>query len=274
MRCKRLPAVLALLLALSACAPAPAEPTPTPSAPPSAPVPETTAPAPEPTPPAEGPVWGEKVYAMDYTDDDGTVLLTVSYTLPYLENAGDYPPYRAVNAYFDGVEDDLVSSAQERAEQARADYEFSAQTGVGFTPGSEDMSYSFTRQTGRYVSLTRTFYVTTEGAAHPTAFLWSEQLDLTSGEKLSFAGCFTDPEQAAERAVKAVLASTQAAALEAEGVSAGTLEASFQPDHFYLSDKGFVFWYQSGELGANNSPVEIAVSYRTFDGIIKTWVQS
>lgn len=266
---KPLAGLLALLL-LAGCGAPQQAPThaPTPTA---TTVPSPT-PPPVPTPPPEGAVWGERVYAMDYTADDGTPLLSVSYTLPCLENAGDYPPYQAVNDYFLQVEDDLISAAQARADQLEDDYGLSLENGTTFAPGSEEMGYTFTRQTSRYVSLKRTFYITSEGAAHPTVYCWSEQLDLSDGHKMSFADCFTDPETAAQRAADAVSASSQAADLESAGLSAGTLAAAFQPEHYYLSDQGFVFWYQAGELEANNSPVEITVSYRTFDGLLQPWV--
>lgn len=265
---KSLAGLLALLLLSGCAAPQPnPSPVPTPTAAVAAPTP-----TPVPTPPAEGAVWGERVYAMDYTADDGTLLLSVSYTLPCLENAGNYPPYQAVNDYFLQVEDDLLSAAQSRADQLEDDYALSLENGTEFAPGSEEMGYAFTRQTERYVSLKRTFYITSEGAAHPTVFCWSEQLDLSDGHKMSFADCFTDPETAAQRASDAVASSSQAAELESGGLAPGTLAAAFQPEHYYLSDQGFVFWYQAEELGANNSPVEITVSYRTFDGLLQPWV--
>lgn len=269
MKYKPLAGLLALLLLAGCAAPQPdpsQAPAPTATA---APAPTAT---PIPTPPPEGAVWGERVYAMDYTADDGTLLLSVSYTLPCLENGTDYPPYQAVNGYFLQVEDDLISAAQSRADQLGDDYGMSLDNGTDFSPGSEEMGYTFTRQTDRYVSLKRTFYITSEGAAHPTIYCWSEQLDLSDGHKMTFADCFTDPETAAQRAADAVAASSQAAELEAAGLAPGVLAAAFQPEHYYLSDQGFVFWYQAGELEANNSPVEITVSYRTFDGLLQPWV--
>ena len=271
MKYKALSGLMALLL-VSGCTPSQPAPSQVPTPSPTVTVTATPTPTPEPTPPAEGAVWGERVYAMDYAAGDGTVLLSVSYTLPCLENAGDYPPYQAVNDYFTQVEDDLIGAAQARAAQLEDDYGLSQDSGVSFAPGSEEMSYLFTRQTDRYVSCKRTFYITAEGAAHPSVFCWSEQLDLSDGHKMSFADCFTDPETAAQRASDAVAASSQAAQLEEAGLAPGALTAAFQPEHYYLSDQGFVFWYQAGELGANNSPVEITVSYRTFDGLLQPWI--
>lgn len=261
------PVALSLLLTFTAaCSQAPVAPTP--SVQPSGPV-ET----PAPTPPAEGPVWEDEVYASDFTADDGTVLLSVSYTLPFLKNAGDYAPWMAVNEYFDAVEQELAASAQARAAEAEGDYAFSAQTGLPYTPSSEEMSYTLKRQTGRLVSLLREYYVTAEGIAHPTVFYWSEQLDLTTGRKLAFGDCFTDPEAAAERARQAVLNSPEILDLEAAGVSEDTLSDFFAQEHFYLTDAGFVFWYQTGELGANASPVEVAVPYRAFQGLAQPWLE-
>lgn len=265
-------ATLALLLMLTACSPAPANPTPVPSALPSVPVEDAPPVSSEPASPSEPPSWEDRTYTMDFTAGDETILLSVSYTLPYLSNSGDYPPWQAVNAYYDRVEADLIASAEEHAEQARSDYELTAQSGLSYQVGSEEMDYTIVRQTGRYVSLTREFYVTAEGAAHPSVFLWSEQLDLTTGKLVRFADCFTDPNTAAQRVLDAVLATQEAAELQEAGISAGKLTAALQPEHFYLTDQGFVFWYQSEELGTNHSPIEIPVSYESFDGILQNWV--
>lgn len=264
-----LPATLSLLLTLSACTPTAVTPTPAPSALPTGPVE-----SPAPTPPAEGPVWDNEIYACDFTADDGAVLLSVSYTFPLLKNAGDYAPWVAVNDYFDAVERDMASSAQTRAAAARGDYEFSAQASLPYTPGSEEMTYTLKRQTARVVSLLREYCVTAEGVPDPTTFYWSEQLDLTTGEKLAFDDCFTDPEAAAERVLQAVLNAPELLELEAAGVTEDVLRSAFAQEHFYLTDEGFVFWYQTGELGANASPVEVAIPYRAFRGLTQPWLEA
>ena len=62
--------------------------------------------------------------------------------------------------------------------------------------------------------------------------------------------------------------------LEAAGVTEGALSAAFQPEHYYLTPDGFVFWYQPGELGAGSSPVELPVPYSALKEYLVEWIAS
>ena len=229
--------------------------------------------APEPTgTPPQLPLLDTDIYEKIFTAEDGSTLLTVFYSFPHLINAEDHPSWQAVNDFYDTVKEELADSAETRARQQADDYARSAQHGWDYTPVREEARSAATYLTPHCISVARTFYVFYEGAAHPFVSLYSEQLDLTTGTRLRFADCFTGPQRAAEQALAAILASPEGAALQDSGVSAGILTDALQPEHFYLTGEGFVFWYQSGDLGTNNSPVEIPISYQIFDGLLQPWV--
>ena len=136
------------------------------------------------------------------------------------------------------------------------------------------MTFETSYQSERAICFTRQFYVNSVGAAHPSVFRMAELFDLTDGHRLTFTDCFTDSLAAADAAREAVLRSDAAAQLLAQGVSRADIQASFQPEHFYLTGEGFVFWYQPGELGAGSSPVELPVPYSALKEYLVEWIAS
>ncbi len=273
MKQHHLPILVPLLILLSACGvPGDARTTPSAQPLPSSSAPAAAVPSALPGAPAEGPVWETEHYEKAFTTEDGTTLLTVSYSFPHLQNAGDYPPWQAINEFYYAIQASFVSSAEDLAQQQADEYTLSTQHGWDFVPVREEVRSTITRLTQHCISVTRTDYLFYEGAAHPFVSLSSEQLDLTTGTQLRFADCFTDPQRAAEQALTAILSSPEGADLQDSGISSGTLTDALQPEHFYLTDQGFVFWYQSGDLGTNHSPIEIPISYEIFDGLLQPWV--
>ena len=202
------------------------------------------------------------------------MVLTVSYTLPDFENRDLHPALAAISDYYSGEGAELLAAAGERAESARGDYEVSTLSGLPFQATAEEMTFETSCQSERAICFTRQFYVNSVGAAHPSVFRMAELFDLTDGHRLTFTDCFTDSLAAADAAREAVLRSDAAAQLLAQGVSRADIQASFQPEHFYLTGEGFVFWYQPGELGAGNSPVELPVPYSALKEYLVEWIAS
>lgn len=261
----------ALLLALVSCspkAPAPSSstaPVPTPSAPPT--------PSPTPTYTYVAPVLSEQVFTQDYTADDGTTVLSVSYTLPDFENKSESPALAAISAWYAAEGQALLdNTTATTAQDALSDYELSGPLGLPFQPMKEEMTYTSLYQNEQVISFAREFYASSEGTAHPTVFRMGELFDLTTGASLTFTQCFTDAIAASEQALEYILASDMAAGLMQQGVEKAQLQAAFQPENFYLTKDGFVFWFQSGDLGANNSPVEIPVPYSALKEYLVSWI--
>lgn len=259
------------LIAMTACSPKATLPTP--SAPPPTPtVEQTTAPTPTPTPQLVAPVLSKQTFAQSYTADDGTVVLTVSYTLPDIENKTDTPALGAISDWYANEGAELLSAASSRADGAVGDYEVSAAANFPFQATAEEITFALSYQSDRVVSFTREFYANTVGAAHPTAFRMAEQFALTDGRKLAFTDCFTDALAASDLARSAMLQSGTVASLLQQGVTKADVQAAFQPENFYLTQDGFVFWFQPDALGAGNSPIEVPVPYSALKEYLVEWI--
>lgn len=265
-----------LAAALTACGPAPAEPTATPTPAPTAT--PTPTPTPEPTPePLVDPVLSSRNFAETYTADDGTVVLTVSYTLPDFENKGDSKVLTAIADWYEEEGESLLDSARTRSVDAESDYEVSTAAGITFSPVLEEIKSELSYQSAGVLSFRREFYAGGAGLAHPTVLRMGEQFSRADGHKLTFAECFTDGLSAADLACSYVTSHGSMAKLVSSGaVTAAELEAAFQPDHFYLTEEGFTFWIQPGELTgmSGNSPLEAVVPYSVFEELLQPWIAS
>lgn len=268
-----LAAVGAALLALSACASPAALPSPTASPAPTAAAAPSATPSPTPTLestpiPLVEPQVTTHTFSQDFAAEDGTIVLSVAYALPSIENRDASPALEAIHNRYDQMGEDLLDNAATTAQDAIADYEISSQAGLAFHPTTEEMSFEVTFLSRRVLSIARQFYASTEGAAHPTVLRLSDSFDLQDGRKLAFADFFTDSDTAAQRALKAVQNSDTIAQL---GVSAAEVEVAFQPEQFYLTQEGFVFWFQPDTLGPSNSPIEVSVPYSALEEELVAW---
>ena len=259
------PAAMALALALSACGGGTPAPTPTP--PPVESVPPTSTAVPETAPAqtAEAPVWGEQAYDQLFQAGDGALVMTVSYVLPEIENEG-CPAAQAVNAWYAAKAQEFLDAAAGTAAWGEGDYETAIKVGYDFFPFVEELSFEITRETGDYVSVCREFYAN-NGGPHPNTYRFSEQFDLKDGHQLLFADFFPDQEAARDRIVAVI----QADPFTVEYGLAGQAAELFQAEHFYLTDEGFVFWYQTGDLMPQGTPVEYAIPYETLSDLVALW---
>ena len=267
-RNKLFPAALALSLAfaLTCCAkPAPA-PVDT-----AAPTPAATAtPAPEATPtpvPAEPPVWGEQAFRRTFTAGDGTQVMSVSYTLPMVQNTDACPAGTAINAWYQTEGHNRLMEAEEQYEMVVADYDVSTDAGLPFTATVQEMTSRVTYEDEAVISVAREWYLNS-GGAYPTVFRLSEQFDAQTGSQLGFADFFSDTDAALGRIVSAFLAQGEISrAISSGALSEEQVRLSFQPEHFYLTEEGYTFWLQGGDLPALHSPVEAAIPYDQLEDV-------
>ena len=237
MRVKTLFLTAVLALTLAACAPAEPQATPSPT-----PVP-TESQAPEETAAPEL-MWTEQVFAKDFTADDGTVVMSVEYVFPGIEDAQSDPAWQKIQDYYAAEGMAYMGDATELSGYAAGDYEVAQAMGEDFLPYGESMSYRIALQNESMVSIVRSYYANSvTGAAHPSNFQFSETFDLATGDKLSLGDCFTDPDAGRTRVLDL---------LEQKGADAGysreALEGELNDAYFYLSDEGLVIYYQPDTL--------------------------
>ena len=243
-----LPALL-LALALTACA-GPAEPSPSPSPAPEAP--EETAPT-----PAEL-IWTDQDFSQDFTAGDGTVVMTVDYVFPDIQDYEADPAWAAIHDYYAAEGAAYLENAQELAGYASGDYEVAQALGGDFLPYGESHSYRLSLQTGAVASLVRSYYSNSiSGAAHPTYYQFSETFDLATGERLGLDDCFTDAAGARTRILDAL-----AEAGGDAGFTREALEEQFHDAYFYLTEDHFVFYYQPDTVAPHAAGLlEFSVAY-------------
>lgn len=235
---------LALLLALSACSAGPAAsstPSGTPSDTPSA---------------APSPVWNTQTFSKQYAAKDGTVVLTASFQLPGAENGNSDPAWTQINAYYQTEGNAYLENAQETSEQAEDDYAIAKASGYSFSPYALESSYSVSYQDAQTVSFLRS-YSSNTGGAYPGVFQFSEVFDLQSGQRLNFAALFSDADAAKARVLKAVHAQNTSGTYDDTD-----LDDQFNPDYFYLTDTGYVFYYQSETIAPHAAGIpEFTIPY-------------
>ncbi len=135
----------------------------------------------------------------EYTDDDGTVLLTVKYELPQLElhtadgalfeldSSAQADVCRTFNTEMQKVAEQFESSAQEEtleaAREAYAGIDKASQ--AEWTNYAEELTIGTTYQTDGLLSILGNGYFS-GGGAHPTAYTRTWNFDLTTGEFITF----------------------------------------------------------------------------------------
>lgn len=264
------PLLLGLLLALTACKPAPepsASPAPLPSPTVSETAPSVTPPGPSPTEvriPA--PVWGSQVSECSQANpDDGSItLVTGSFTLPHVENAGDVPAYAAINRYYEDLAEGLKSDALADVSLALDDYRTAQALGDPFTAFSSEETYQVVHETESTAVILRVHYGH-YGGPYPSLLYMVDAFDLTTGQVLAFSDFFSDAERA-EEIIRAEILRQGAGHAEYDQ---SALASAFQKENFYPTEEGFVFYYQPGTLSPNAAGLSsFTVPYDLLDGLL------
>ena len=243
---------LLLALALTACAPAPAENTPSPT-------PVETTPAPEAL------TWTDQDFSQDFTAADGTVVMSVDYIFPDIQNYSQNPAWTAIHDYYAAEGAAYLENARELAVYAAGDYDVAQDLGEDFLPYGEAHSYRVSLQTDTLASLVRSYYANSvTGAAHPANYQFSETFDLATGKQLALDSFFTDPT-----AARSCILDTLSEAGQDAGFTRQALEAEFNDAYFYLTEEGFVFYFQPDTLAPYAAGLlEFSVPYDSLQDLL------
>lgn len=259
---------LALCVSLSACKPVPssASSLPSPSESPAAPSPATQGPA----TPQPSPVWVNRTDTKAYQADDGTVILKATYALPEMPNpttAGI-----AINAYYEQQKKELQSYLEgDLHDAALSDYQSAADKSQ-FVPYEDYQQCTVSFQNASVICFRRDYY-SFSGGSHGNTAVSADLFRLDSGRRLTIADFFNvDAQTYQKRFLNLILAAAPSRANQLfEGYQTAIPEV-FDPDHFYLSEHGFVFYFQPYEIGPYASGIiEFTVSYDSVKDIMVPW---
>lgn len=275
-----LPLTLGLLFTLTACAPkppvataeptppaptAPALPTPTPPVVPTAPTVETP---PAPTPAVRpAPEWGELEDSLTqhHPDKGDVVLLEGYFSLPYIENAAGVASYEAFNDDYRRLLEDMKNDLLGELAQALDDYETATALGDPFSPYSVEQAFEVVYHSERAVSVLRTHYGFSD-SPYPTLLYMADRFDMETGARLNFMDFFTDEAEAAGQVKAEVLCQ---AASHAD-YNQATVDSAFQRENFYLTEAGFVFYYQAQTLNTDAAVrPEFTIPYDLLEGLLR-----
>lgn len=235
-----LPLLLGLSLTLSACGSVADKPSlsPTPTA--SAAVSSTPGAAPTQTA-APAPVWGTLSDSAEqrHPDHADAVLVAGNFSLPHIDNADGVSAYAAINSWYAKLMENLKSDVIAETAQALDDYETTTALGDVFSGYSGEQTYEITCETDKTVSILRTHYGFS-ASPYPTLLYMADRFDLATGAFLRFPDFFTD-ETRAEELIRAEVMRQGA---EYTDYNQDAIASAFNREYFYLTDEGFVFYYQ------------------------------
>lgn len=264
--------IVFLFTALGACRQrVPAEPNPT--EPVQTETPGGTEPEnPEPEEPASAsePVVGASTYDKTFYTEDGTKLLSLSYAVPKIENAEGNDSLTMINAYYEAQLQAMVDAGRgELLETA----EIAAQEGYLILPYSEEESFTEEYRSESRIAFLRTRSIY-NGGAHPNFVLFADNFDYTTGLRLTAEDVFSVPEDIYRtRILDEILKQ-----IEKNGAEnyfeeyREYLPQIFNPDQFYLTEEGIVYYFQPYDIAPYAAGVpSFLIPFSAMEDILEQW---
>lgn len=197
-----------------------------------------------------------KVHSETFRDDkDGTVLLNLKITYPYLKNPGNSSGIAKINEYYGIQFDDFISSVlAEGLETARTDKKAAQSGGYEFRPHVYERSAEISYNGNNLLSVLNLQYENT-GGAHPNSFWLSETFDVRTGKKLALPDILGgSKEEALAKVYQTVLDKIKAT----EGTKDFVYQEGYQEyvsknyaeDDFVLTGNSLMFYYQPYAIAA------------------------
>ena len=220
-------------------------------------------------PSAEISRWGEMLYQKSYTADDNTIILKVSYFLPK-SNTDDLAGI-AINTYYEAEQSKMVDSLEEELLTQALDV-YQSSNGTTFSPYVDEETYTIVFEDSNYISFLREHYCNTNGP-HPNQELYSETFSLDLGKKLELDGFFSVSTDEYESFIIQELLSQAAEKTDMlyENYES-IIEDEFDCNQFYLSQNGFVFYFQPYEIAPYAAGVlTFEIPYTTVKDMMEEW---
>jgi hypothetical protein len=213
---------------------------------------------------------GSSTYDKTFTTADGTQILTLSYAVPKIDNAVGAESLCMINAYYENHLQSLVDAGKgELLDMAQT----AAQEGVMIVPYSDEENFTEEYQSAGLISFLRTRNSYT-GGAHPNLELSSDTFDYTTGLRLTADDLFTVPAETYVSRIMGLILKQ----IEATGADnyfddyKEILPQIFDPNRFYLTDEGMVFYFQTYDIApyASGAP-GFLIPYSELEDILTQW---
>ena len=196
--------------------------------------------------PAALPQADSQGYAEEYTAEDGTVVLKCEYSLPMFPDAAPGSAGAAISDYYTKELQGLKENSQEYLSWALEEY---ANAGVSY-PYSDTDSFRESLRDDIYISFVRT-HDTYTGGPHPNQLQSSETFRISDGARVTCYELFSADEGLWRPVVVQTIRDQMAERgwdNYYEEYTIEALDAIFQPEQFYLTEEGIVWYFQNYDL--------------------------
>lgn len=220
--------------------------------------------------PESASAWKSKATSKSYKAKDGTVILEANYAFP--ERTNPDAAGIAINAFYDKQLKDLLSYLEgDLLDAAQSDYQMVPDKSK-FEPYEDNQEYSITYESKNIICFLRKYY-SYSGGAHGNNAISADIFRLDNGKHLSIADFFTvDAKTYKGRLLNSILTQADSKSDQLFEGYKTEIPKDFDPNNFYLSKDGFVFYFQPYEIGPYASGViEFKVPYDNVKDIMAKW---
>jgi len=190
-----------------------------------------------------------KVYSETIRDEDGTRLIKIRYSYPYIDNPHDDDGIAAINDYYQRQLEQFINTVVPESKKAALETKkASEEFGFGFYDLYYEKESNIYYNDNNLLSVLNISYEYT-GGAHPVSYWASETFDVRTGKLLTLSDIFgLSNEEALERVYETVISQIEATKDEENNYYFEDYEENvknyYSENDFILGPNGIIFYYQ------------------------------
>lgn len=210
----------------------------------------------------------------NFTASDGTRILTVTVTVPEIQDENYSEAAAIINEYYLNQQE----KHYQYAEQELYEYAIYAYTNTSgeFVPHTSEQFFTLEYNSGGYLSFMR-MVIESSGDNYVEISVASETFDAMGGGLVTAAYMFScEPDEAMERVAGEICAQISERVDAGEVLfyenAAELVPAILQPDSFYLTEEGVVYYFQVYEIArVELGAPEFLIPYEKIEDIFTLW---